>query len=81
MADEAPLDGMSFEDAMRELESVVGKLEAGEVPLEESIDLYQRGARLKAHCEARLKAAEEKVAMITQDGDGTPVSATPVDSL
>lgn len=80
-AEETPVDGMSFEDAMRELETVVGKLETGDVALEDSIALYERGARLRAHCEARLKAAEEKIATITLDGDGNPVGTTPVDGL
>ena len=57
---ETPLAEMSFEDAMRELEQVVAKLETGDVALEAPIALYQRGADLKAHCEAKLKSAEEK---------------------
>lgn len=81
MTDEKPVSEMSFEDAMKELETVVGKLEAGEVPLEESITLYDRGAKLKAHCEARLQAAEEKIAQITLDGDGKPAGLAPVDGI
>lgn len=69
---------LSFEDAMRELETVVGQLERGDVALEESISLYERGAALKAHCEAKLKAAEEKVAQITLSADGQPTGTTPV---
>ncbi|AMY71481.1 exodeoxyribonuclease VII small subunit [Frigidibacter mobilis] len=72
---------MSFEDAMKELEAVVGKLERGDVPLEDSIKLYERGAKLKAHCDARLKAAEEKVARITLGADGQPSGLTPVEGL
>ena len=56
---------MSFEDAMKELETVVGQLERGDVALDDSIKLYERGAALKARCEAKLKEAEEKVAKIT----------------
>ncbi|MCP4635859.1 MAG: exodeoxyribonuclease VII small subunit, partial [Methyloversatilis sp.] len=52
---------LSFEEAMRELEATVGKLETGEATLEESIALYERGAALRAHCEARLREAEERV--------------------
>ena len=48
---EEPVDKMSFEEAMRELETVVGRLESGDVPLEDSIRLYERGAALKAHAE------------------------------
>ncbi|MCB1335656.1 MAG: exodeoxyribonuclease VII small subunit [Roseivivax sp.] len=76
-----PVAEMSFEDAMRALEQVVGQLERGDVPLEESITLYQRGAELKAHCEKKLKDAEEKVAAITLDRDGKPTGTTPVEGL
>ncbi|PHQ84203.1 MAG: exodeoxyribonuclease VII small subunit [Thalassobium sp.] len=74
------VDKMSFEDAMRELEGVVGQLERGDVPLEESITLYERGAALKKRCEAKLKEAEEKVAKLTLDGDGQPTGTTPLDA-
>ncbi len=69
---ETPVAEMSFEAAMAELEAVVGQLERGDVALEDSIRLYERGAALKAHCEARLKAAEERVAQITLGEDGQP---------
>lgn len=78
MSDDKPVDGMSFEEAMAALEDVVGRLESGQVPLEESITLYEKGAALKAHCEAKLKSAEEKVAQITQGADGQ-VTAKPVE--
>lgn len=74
-----PVAEMSFEAAMAELESVVGRLERGEVPLEESITLYERGAALKAHCEARLKAAEERVEQITLGTDGQAAGTRPAD--
>ena len=67
---ETPVEDMTFEQAMAELERVVGQLESGNVPLEQSIALYERGAALKARCEAMLKDAEEKVAAITLDRDG-----------
>lgn len=70
---------MSFEEALAELETVVSSLEGGAIPLEQSITLYERGAALKAHCEAKLAAAEEKVAKITQGADGSPNGLTPVD--
>ncbi|MXQ08360.1 exodeoxyribonuclease VII small subunit [Alphaproteobacteria bacterium GH1-50] len=70
---------MSFEEAMKALEAVVNRLESGDVPLEESISLYERGAALKAHCQAKLREAEEKVAQITLDGEGKPTGTTPVD--
>ena len=79
MSEERPVDEMSFEEAMAELEAVVGRLESGDVPLEDSIRLYERGAALKAHCEAKLKAAEEKVAQITLGDDGQAAGVKPVD--
>ena len=75
----ADVNEMSFEDALRELEQVVGKLERGEVPLDDSIALYERGAALKKRCETKLKEAEEKVAKLTLDGDGQPTGTAPLD--
>ena len=72
---------MSFEQAMAELETVVGQLERGDVPLEESIKLYERGAALKKRCEDKLKEAEEKVAAITLDGNGNPTGTKAVEGL
>ena len=71
-----PIEEMSFEDAMKELEALVTRLEGAQVPLEDSITLYERGAKLKAHCEKKLKMAEEKIAEITIDASGQ-VSTTP----
>ena len=70
---------MSFETALAELEQVVGQLESGSVPLEESIKLYERGAKLKAHCEAKLRSAEEKIAQITLGPDGKPSGAKAIE--
>ncbi|MCI5042164.1 MULTISPECIES: exodeoxyribonuclease VII small subunit [Donghicola] len=81
MTTDTPVNELSFEAAMTELEKVVGQLENGQVPLEESITLYQRGAELKKHCEAKLKAAEEKVAQITLDGDGNPTGLKAAEGL
>lgn len=61
---------MSFEDALNELEGIVDRLERGDAPLEESIEIYQRGAKLKAHCESKLKSAQMKVEKIVLDGKG-----------
>jgi len=72
---------MSFEQAMSELEQVVGQLERGDVPLEDSIKLYERGAELKKRCETKLKEAEEKVAQITLGSDGQAAGTTPVEGL
>lgn len=75
-----PVDQMSFEEAMAELERVVGQLERGDVPLEQSIKLYERGAELKARCEAKLKDAEEKVELIRAQ-EGRAVGTTPAEGL
>lgn len=77
---EKPISDLSFEEAMAALEQVVGRLERGEVPLEESIALYERGAALKAHCEAKLKDAEEKVELIRAQ-EGRAIGTTPVEGL
>lgn len=76
---EKPVFEMTFEEAMKELEQVVGKLERGDVALDDSIALYERGAELKKRCESKLKEAEEKVAAITLDGEGQPAGTTPVE--
>lgn len=65
-----PVDKLSFEEALAELEGIVRQLEAGDVELEKSIAIYERGAALKAHCEARLKSAELKVEQIVQGASG-----------
>jgi exodeoxyribonuclease VII small subunit len=75
------VEEMSFEEAMAELEAVVGQLERGDVALEQSIKLYERGAALKARCEVKLKEAEEKVAAITLDAEGNPTGTKPVEGL
>ena len=66
---------MSFEDALKELEGIVERLERGDAPLEESITIYQRGAKLKAHCEGKLKDAQMKVEKIVLDGQGKASTA------
>jgi exodeoxyribonuclease VII small subunit len=76
---EKPVSEMSFEEAMAELETLVSKLESSQVALDDSIKLYDRGAELKRHCEAKLKAAEEKVAQITLGADGVPTGTKPVE--
>jgi exodeoxyribonuclease VII small subunit len=78
---ETPVAEMSFEAAMKELEQVVTQLERGDVALDDSIKLYERGAELKKRCEQKLKEAEEKVAAITFDGDGAPKGTKPVEGL
>jgi exodeoxyribonuclease VII small subunit len=64
------LSTLSFEQALAELEKIVAQLERGDVPLEDSIRAYERGAALKAHCEAKLKDAQLKVEQIVLTPDG-----------
>lgn len=68
----APADiaKMSFEAALAELEEIVRQLESGEAELEKSIELYERGNLLKAHCETRLQSAQAKVEKITLSANG-----------
>lgn len=70
---------MSFEQALAELEQVVAKLERGDVPLDDSIALYERGALLRTHCQAKLAQAEEKVSKITLGDGGQPTGTQPFD--
>lgn len=80
--DEAGPDiaAMTFEDALRALELVVRRLESGEVPLDESIDLYERGEQLRAHCQARLDAAQARIEKIVLGADGKPTGTVPFDT-
>lgn len=70
---------LPFEKALSELESIVQKLEGGNVPLEDSIKIYERGEALKKRCEALLKDAEARVDKITLDAKGKPVGSGPLD--
>ncbi len=74
------LDEMTFEDALRALEDVVRRLESGEVPLDESISLYERGEALRRHCQARLDAAQARIEKIVAGPDGKPAGTTPFDA-
>ncbi len=71
---------LTFEEAMAELEKVVTQLERGDVALEASIKLYERGAALKALCASKLKDAEEKVELI-RAAEGKAIGTTPVEGL
>ena len=70
---------LSFEQALGQLEAIVAQLESGQAELERSIELYERGAALKAHCEARLRQAQLKVEKITLGADGAPSGVAPAD--
>ena len=68
------IETLSFEKALAELERIVQQLESGEVELEKSIQIYERGAALRAHCEGKLKTAELKVEKIVRGEDGQPAT-------
>lgn len=74
-----PVNSMTFEEALGELEGIVRQLETGDVELEKSISIYERGAALKAHCEGRLKSAELKVEQIVQGTNGPATEAAAFD--
>jgi exodeoxyribonuclease VII small subunit len=74
------ISAMSFEDALRALEQVVRRLESGEARLDESIELYEQGERLRAHCQARLDAAQARIEKIVQGADGKPAGIVPFDT-
>ena len=80
MTEERPeIAKMPFEAALAELESIVDRLEKGNVALEESIALYERGEALKARCDALLKDAEMRIEKITVGADGKAKGLTPLD--
>ncbi|AIT78418.1 exodeoxyribonuclease VII small subunit [Novosphingobium pentaromativorans] len=74
------IDALSFEDALRALEDVVRKLESGDVPLEDSITLYERGEELRKHCQKRLDAAQARIEKIVAGPDGVPSGTQPFDA-
>jgi exodeoxyribonuclease VII small subunit len=69
-AETVPIEALSFEAALKELEGIVSRLEQGEVDLEDSINLYERGQALKAHCEKKLKSAESRLEKIVAGSRG-----------
>ena len=75
---ETAIEELSFEAALKELEEIVSRLEQGEVDLEDSIVLYERGQALKVHCEKKLKAAESRLEKIVHGANGV-VGSEPVD--
>ena len=72
MSEPAEIASLSFEQALAELEQIVARLESGQAPLEDSIQLYERGAALKTHCEQRLEAARLRVEKIVVGAGGEP---------
>lgn len=77
----ADIAQMSFEQAMEQLEAIVEDLERGDVPLEQSIRIYERGEALKKHCDTLLKSAEDKVEKIRIGRDGQAVGTEPLDPV
>lgn len=73
------IKAMSFEQALEALEKIVDDLERGDVPLDQSIRIYERGEALKAHCDRLLKSAEDKVEKIRLSREGKPVGTEPLD--
>jgi exodeoxyribonuclease VII small subunit len=74
-----PVEQLTFEKALEELEQIVTRLERGEVPLAESIAIYERGDALKRHCDALLKQAEARVEKIRLGPGGRPEGTEPLD--
>ncbi len=78
MTQEKAVETLSFEDALGELETIVRNLETGDAALEDSIDAYERGIKLKNHCDKKLRDAQAKIEKISVNQDGT-VSTQPLD--
>ena len=74
-----PVEQLTFEQALAELEGIVSRLERGEVALAESIAIYERGDLLKRHCDGLLKQAEARVEKIRLGPGGRPEGVEPLD--
>ena len=77
METDQPVESLSFEAALAELERIVGRLESGDTPLDEAIALFERGSQLRARCAERLDAAQARIEAIRLGGDGRPVGTAP----
>jgi exodeoxyribonuclease VII small subunit len=77
--DDSDIRRMSFEEALSSLERIVSDLERGDVPLEQSIRIFERGEKLKLHCDRLLNAAEDKVEKIKLSRQGKPTGTEPLD--
>ncbi|HEX8217172.1 MAG TPA: exodeoxyribonuclease VII small subunit [Allosphingosinicella sp.] len=75
-----PIAELSFEAALKRLEEIVRKLESGDASLDEAIELYGEGDRLKQQCEARLQAAQARIEKIQLGRNGEPTGAAPFDA-
>ena len=74
---DTPIEDLAFEDALKELELIVGKLESGDTPLQQAIELYERGNKLRQRCADRLDAAQARIEAIRLDAEGKPVGTRP----
>ncbi len=79
MAEELDIASLPFEKALSLLEEIVARLESGNVDLEDSIRIYERGEALRKHCEAKLKEAEARIEKITLSAGGKPTGTAPLD--
>ena len=77
--DAAEIDQMTFEQALVALEEIVTQLERGDVPLDQSISLYERGEKLRAACQKRLDSAQARIEKIVAGSDGSPSGTVPLD--
>lgn len=78
-SEQSNIETMTFEQALSALEGIVQQLERGDVPLDQSIALYERGEKLRAACQKRLDAAQARIEKIVADADGKPSGTAPLD--
>ncbi|AWW74649.1 exodeoxyribonuclease VII small subunit [Erythrobacter sp. KY5] len=78
-SEQMQINEMSFEQALVALEEIVTQLERGDVPLDKSIELYERGERLRAACQDRLDTAQARIEKIVAGADGKPAGTAPLD--
>ena len=75
------INNISFEDALKELESIVQKLESGQIKLEEAVSAYEKGVQMQKVCEEKLKDAQMKVEKLILDKEGKPIKKEPLDGV
>lgn len=71
------MDNLTFEDGLRELEATVAQLESGDLSLEQSLQLYERGQKLAVYCTQQLEKANLRVEMLSADGEIKEVATSP----
>lgn len=72
-----PIEELTFEAALKELEGIVSRLESGDAPLDHAIALYERGDRLRRRCDDRLNAAQARIEAIRTDSEGRAIGTQP----